>query len=387
MKRGNGEGTITQDKRDGRWHGQLTMPDGHRKNVYGKTRREVQTKLAQLRREIDAGLHTHTAIAGRNTSFVTYCEQWFALHRHGIAESTQQRYKNILTIHIPRYFSDMKLGDITPAHVNAACREILNADYAIGTVKIFRNVLHLVFGAAEREELILRNPVAKTQLPKKQTDSAEIVRVFSRDEMYQLIDIAQGTLLETIIPFGFFTGMRRNEILGARWRDINWQKCQIHVQHQIQMRNGIPCYVKLKTKTSNRIIPLPPSAIDILRTQQHHIEQVRAIAGEAWDATYDCIFPDAFGYPIKEFQFHYGFKILVQKIGLPFHTIHCMRHTYATLLLEMGVSPKTTAALLGHTDPTITLQTYAHLLPDSVQNAAETLQNMFLIDGQISEEK
>ncbi len=385
-KRGNGEGTITQDKRDGRWHGQLTLPNGRRKNVYGKTRKDVHAKLAQLRREIDAGLHTNTAIAGRNTPFVTYCNEWFELHRHGIAENTQLLYGAMIRNHITTYFTDITVGAMTPVMINNACRDMFRAGYTHSTVKTFRNVIHMALGAAEREELILRNPATKTQLPKQSKDAGDSIHIFTHAELYQMIEAARGTLIEYLVPFGFFTGMRRGEIMGACWGDIDWGRQQIHVHRQIQIINRRPQYTRLKTTMSNRLIPLLPQVIEALRAQHHIVEQMRAVAGDTWDSTYDCIFPDAFGRPLTGARIQYAFKKLVRSCGLSAHTLHDMRHTFATMLLETKVSATVVAALLGHTDPSVTLGTYAHLLPDSMQKAAEMLQQVFLIEGRIVDE-
>jgi integrase len=183
--------------------------------------------------------------------------------------------------------------------------------------------------------------------------------------------------LEALLALALATGMRKGEILGLRWRDIDLQKGVLQVRNTLVYLEhhgfieGVP-----KTEKSKRTIILPLFVVDALK--RHHTLQleVRLQAGIAWVEN-DLVFPNKRGGFIVPNTLVNHFKRFLQEIGLPTMRFHDLRHSAATLLLSMGVNAKVVQEILGHSQISTTLGTYSHVLPSMQQEAMEKMDNLF----------
>jgi len=150
-----------------------------------------------------------------------------------------------------------------------------------------------------------------------------------------------------------YTGMRQGEILGLHRRDINIEKGVVNVRHQISAIRGQGLVIaEPKSEKARRPITLPPTALAILKS---HLELIDEGPG--------LIFTTSTGRPISPRNILRHFKLVIERTGLPEIRFHDLRHTHATLLLVAGVHPKVVQERLGHSQISLTLDTYSHVIP------------------------
>lgn len=189
------------------------------------------------------------------------------------------------------------------------------------------------------------------------------------------------------------TGMRRGEVLGLKWEDVDFERSRLMVRNNLVEvhRDGIPgkkqagkatvssICIELqtpKTAASRRTVTLSPGTLSKLREHQARQTAERQAAAEAWqDQGY--VFASEIGGPTNPNYFYDQFKKLSREAGLPNIRLHDLRHTAASLMVRRGVSPKVVSDRLGHTDVAFTLRVYTHLYDEQREEAAFDLADLF----------
>lgn len=173
------------------------------------------------------------------------------------------------------------------------------------------------------------------------------------------------------------TGMRKGELLGLRWRDVDLNGSSLRVQGSLQqVPGGSLEIVEPKTAASRRQIMLTRTGVDALRRHRVGQAQERLQSGDTWH-DHDMVFASTTGGPINPSNLSYrSFAPLLEKAGVPRVRFHDLRHTCATLLLGEGVHPKVVSEMLGHTDVAVTLDLYSHVTPTLQQQAADALDGL-----------
>ncbi len=355
-RRGHGEGTIKQ-RSDGRWEGQVSLPDGRRKSVYGKTRREAQDKLRAALRDLDAGLDLS---AGRQT-FDHFLHQWLSASvRPAVATKTYEGYESIVRVRIVPRLGRTPLRKLTPLDLQALYASLQDAGLSNRSILHTHRVLHRAFAQAVRWGLLVRNPCDGATPPRPKR--AEM-RVLSQEQVTVLLDTTRDQPAYALYVAAVTTGMRQGELLGLRWDDVDLDAAKVTVRRALQRQRGNGLvFVEPKTGRSRRTVMLSQRAVTALK--QHRVRQLeeRLQAGPEWRDR-DLVFANPFGGPLDPSWQTAVFKEALHGAGLPPVRFHDLRHTAATLLLRQGVHPKVVSEMLGHATITITLDTYSHLVP------------------------
>ena len=169
------------------------------------------------------------------------------------------------------------------------------------------------------------------------------------------------------------TGMRRGELLGLKWEDVNLDQGTLAVRRTLSRGKGGSWELgQPKTAAGRRSIALPESCVATLRKQRSHQNTERLRLGELWEDQ-DFVFANRTGGPLHVNSMNLQFKKLIKASGLPKIRFHDLRHTSATLLLGQGVHPKIVQERLGHADISMTLNRYSHVTPDMQRLAADTI--------------
>jgi len=190
--------------------------------------------------------------------------------------------------------------------------------------------------------------------------------IITREQAQDILNAAKGSRAYIPLVIAFATGMRRGEVLGLRWQDLDLDRGLVHVRGQWQ-RDG---YQALKTSSNERTVPLPPSVVEILR---HHRASQKVVSLSGWVCTGR--FADQ---PFSAQWLDHYFAKIRDQLGLDKRlTVHSIRRSYATWLAESGVDPKTIASLLGHSTIRTTLEIYQQVTGNMTQRAAESLSSMF----------
>jgi integrase len=176
----------------------------------------------------------------------------------------------------------------------------------------------------------------------------------------------------------FMSGLRRGELLALRWRNIDLKAGTLHVrQTLVRARNHDEGRTQIvfsepKTPQSRRTIPIPDECLTALKQHKARQAEEKLMLGDGYE-DYGLVFCLPNGKPIDPRNFNRRFSQVLQQAGLPHIRLHDSRHTFATLLLEHGVSPKVVQTMLGHSSAKITLDIYSHISLELEKQAADKL--------------
>src|SRR5712691_10092345 len=194
----------------------------------------------------------------------------------------------------------------------------------------------------------------------------------------QLLPALKGHRLYAAFLTLFMMGLRRGELLGLRWQDIDWKVGVLHIrQTLVRVKNHETGHTQLvfqepKTEHSRRTIPIPEVCLVALRHHRAQQAEEKLALGQAYQ-DHGLVFCQADGEPMDPHTINFYFSQALARAGLPAIRVHDARHTFATWLLEQGVSPKVVQTMLGHSDIGTTLNIYSHVSLDLEKQAAATL--------------
>jgi len=174
-------------------------------------------------------------------------------------------------------------------------------------------------------------------------------------------------------------GLRQGEALGLRWRDVDLDMGYIRITRQLQRIDHKYELAELKTKRSQRSLAVPAAIVGSLRLHKERQDRERIAADRRWHDT-ELVFARPDGYPLSGGVVTHTFQKLLEKAGLPKMRFHDLRHSCATLLLAQGVSPRVVMDVLGHSQISLTMNTYAYVLPEMRQHAADRMNDLLRDD-------
>jgi integrase len=370
-KRGNGEGGITRHKKCGLYMARYTVQTAagpKRKSLYGKTRSEVATKLSKALADRESGL---TYDAGRQT-VGEYLARWLSNSvRDTVRQRTYERYESIVRVHLAPAIGKVKLKTLTPDHVRGLYREKLDGGLAPRTVLHIHRTLSKALKQATDDGLIPRNAAAPVKPPRPRKEE---IRPLNREQVRALFEAAREDRLEALYVLAVTAGLRRGELQGLKWEDLDLEAGTLQVRRTLSEPKGGYIFEAPKSG-KGRSIRLTQRATAALREHRKRQLEERMRLGTLWQ-DYDLVFSSGTGTPVSGGNLNRAFKALLKRAGLPqTFRFHDMRHTCATLLLRQGVNPKFVQELLGHRDVSLTLNTYSHVLPDMGDVAAGAMDD------------
>jgi integrase len=201
------------------------------------------------------------------------------------------------------------------------------------------------------------------------------MKMWDVDTIHRFLDLASANPYGDIYHLAVLTGMRRSELLGLQWKDLDMENAVIHIQRSLQRINGRGLVVRqTKTQKSRRAIALGSSTVDLFKTVKKKQLERRLSAGPVWNDQ-DFVFTQADGKPLHPDKVSNEFHKIVEANDLPHMTLQGFRHAHATLMLSAGVHPKVVSERLGHSNVSITLDIYSHLLPGLQDAAAQAVDD------------
>jgi integrase len=352
-----GAGSIYQ-RTDGRYVGSLMMENGKRKSFYGKDEREVQGKLDQARYEKKQGIIT----SGPQQTMKRYLDYWLdEVHREHIRESTYRMYRSHMKNHLFPCLGHIKLHKLTVQHVQSFYNQRRrDENLAPGTIRYIHAILHHALDHAVKVGLIPRNVCDLVSLPPKEEQE---IHPLNFEQAQKLLEAARGHKLECLLIVALTTGMRKGEMLGLKWKDIDLEdKRVLSVQRTVIRMKGEFREGKPKTLKSKRNIVLPHFVIEALKKHMMQQMDAKLQSGSAWKEN-DLVFCSPDGGHMFSSTINKSFHKLLEAAGLPRMRFHDLRHSAATILLSMGVQTKVIQDLLGHSSYSVTMDIYSHVLP------------------------
>ena len=190
------------------------------------------------------------------------------------------------------------------------------------------------------------------------------MKTLTSDQLSAFFQEAKDSGVYELYYLDLATGLRRGELLGLKWRDVDLDRGVLKIQRAISRQNGKVVEAPLKTKNAYRTLPLSADAIDVL------MQQRRKTGNSEW------VFPSPTGGPMSPDSVLHMLQRVLKRAGLPRIRFHDLRHTFATMALQNGVDIKTVSSMLGHYSAGFTLDTYAHVTTDAQLKAAQTMGNI-----------
>lgn len=372
-KRANGEGSIRKRK-DGRWEGRYTA--GHDpatgktiyKNVLGKTQAEVKEKL---KRAIEDSAKLDMSKVGQYT-VGQWMDVWFENYaKIKVRPSSHQTYRGYIENHIKPNIGSIPLNKLTSLELQKFYKKLLGngrverieskkqpKGLSAKTVRNINQIISSALNLAIEQKLLLTNPADACALPNLEHREMKTLPV---EQLTSFLREAKESGVFEMYYIELATGLRRGELLGLKWSDIDLEHGNLRVQRQIVRIDGEIVEGPLKTKNAYRTLPLSADATDVLKTQKK----------KCGNSQY--VFPSPTGGPISPDSVLHMLHRVLKRVGLPKVRFHDLRHTFATLALQNGVDIKTVSGMLGHFSAGFTLDTYAHVTTSAQKEAANTM--------------
>jgi integrase len=369
-RRGKGEGSIYK-RQDGRWAADITIEGRRRKTLYGRTREEVHEKLLTAQHEKRQGLLR----TGPKQTVKAYLNFWLEeMHRPKIKVSTYALYRQNLDNHLIPALGHIQLHRLTTDQVQSLCADKLKNGFRSGTVRLMYRILHVALKDAVRKKRLALNVCDAVDLPRLIQHE---IQPLTMEQAQKLLDAARQSRLECLLTVAIVTGMRLGELLALRWSEINLTRGILQVRHTVNLIKGFGITEsEPKTESSKRSIILPPFVIDALVQHRASQNEARIKAGAKWQEL-GLVFPNTQGGYFRRPKLHTMYKKLLKEAGLPDIRFHDLRHSAATIFLSMGIHPKIVQEVLGHSDITLTLSVYSHVLPSMQQEAMNRMDALF----------
>ncbi|MGW4030937.1 site-specific integrase [Streptomyces sp. NPDC004838] len=397
-KRGNGEGSIYPYKNGYAAYVWVTKPDGTRarKYVYGKTRDEVHSKWIKLHAESKKG-----PVATSTPTLATYLAYWLRdVVEPNLRPLTAATYETAVRLYIVPFLGSRRLDRLTVQDMRSWLNKLAEACQccaqgkderrpeekrrccAIGkccrgtlakrSVNDARTVLRSALTNAVVEERISRNVA---QLVKVQRARRRKPDPWSVEEACAFLANAQTWRDSLYAAYSLILvlGLRKGEVLGLTWSDVDLEAGELRIRHQLQrVRRRLIHTDTAKTEASEAVLPLPGICLAALRLRRQAQEAARLKAGELW-AESDLVFTTRYGTPVEPRNFNREFNRRCGRAEVRIIRVHDTRHTCASLLAALDVHPRIAMQILRHSEIAVTMEVYTHVPSAATRKALRKL--------------
>ena len=371
-RRKSGEGTV-RERKDGRWEGRIVVSYDEKglpktKNVTAKTKTECLEKLEKLKAEVGATVKKCTP----DMTFGEWMDFWYQTYcKNTLKEYTQETYEQRIYKQIIPKIGHHPLNKVTTgtlekfyAHLKAdgrlTRRERFGPGLANSVIRSIHAHCRAALDKAVAEKLIRQNPAIGCKLPPKK--SAE-VKILTPEAMQKLLYQAQIEGFYEMFMLDLATGLRRGEVLGLQWKDIDFERGTLSVTKQVRYVKGELKIAPPKTKASNRSIILPPPILEMLAEYKKTVDSI-------W------LFPSPVkkeDVPREPSSCRKALARILKRAGCEHVPFHAMRHTFASNAFHYGMDVKTLASTIGHESVETTLNVYAHSSEQMKRDAAKKI--------------
>jgi integrase len=336
-----------------------------------KTMKEAKQRQHEIESQKDGGIY----VAPGKITFAEYLERWLKDYVWpNLSPRTAEGYENMISVHIAPAIGKILLTEIKPSVIQKYYSDKLATGRADGngglnpcTIKHHHTALHGAFQLAVKQGLIIRNPCDAVTPPHFQKTEMNIL---DESGIYTVLEAAKETEYYALFYLALYTGMRRSELLGLKWSDIDLIGCELSVNRSLHhLRSGETVFRQPKTARSRRRIALSPSTALVLKQHKENQIAERLLTGKPLSDD-EMVFCHPDGMPLLPESVTHAWIKLTRRLGMNIR-LHDARHTHASLMLKEGVHPAIVQQRLGHASITTTIDTYSHILPGLQAAAAK----------------
>lgn len=362
-------------------HANLKSP----RDIYDVTVKGLEAKIKAIINELDHG------ISNNKECFETFlCDWLFDVHFVDIKPSTKERYEGVYRNYIKdSMLSSIKIKDLTSKDIQNYYNDLIKKGKTVNSIKNLNKIIAPCIRYAYNNDKIIKDFSKSVVLPKedeeKKLSKINEVQPFSLEEQKKFIDVIEGHDLEVLLITALNTGLRQGELLALTWDDINFDNNTIRVNKTVKYisdvskegrgNSGITVQTP-KSEASNRTISIP----DLLtkRLKKYNLQQ-KELQLKMANLYIDnrLVFCNIYGGFLDSSNVRKRFKKILVNNGFKDRKFHDLRHTYATRLFELKEEPKTVQSLLGHSNISITLDIYTHVLDSMKEKVATKLNDLY----------
>ncbi|GGF11310.1 site-specific integrase [Subtercola lobariae] len=369
--------TLVRDSKHGSWGFAVSAGTsaGSGKRVQVRkmgfaTKREAQQERAKVIDQIATGRYK----GDQKITMAAYLPDWLDRRvRDGMRPSTELMYRRYVLQDILPALGAVKLAELRKFHVDKFVQQLRADGRGATTMRRIHAVLSSALSSAERLDLVDFNAASKIELP---STSKSKTRIWEPDQVRAFLDAIADSRLAPVFELAIFTGLRRGELAGLRWADVDFTKRELVVRQQRVQVGHTVLDGAIKTDSGqDRKVSLGSEAIGALVAWQIRQEGERA----EWAAAYQGaghVFSYEDGRPLRPAHISRTFDTLVERSGLPHMRLHDLRHEHASLLLSGGVDIAVVSKRLGHSTIAVTSDLYSHLLADANRAAADAMESV-----------
>ena len=266
----------------------------------------------------------------------------------------------------------IELRTLMPQHIQSMIGSKVTAGLSPRTIRGIRAVLRSALSDAVKWRTLTFNAAKAVSLPRTQRVET---RVFTPEQARAFVAAAEADRLGPLFLVALAVGLRLGEALGLRWKDVNLERRELHVRQALQRVGKELRFVEPKSEQSRRTISIPDFAAAVLKRHRTTQLEERLKAGSRWTDS-GLVFSSTIGTPLDERNVRRAFNTILKGADLPRIRNHDLRHTCASLLLVQGVHPRVVMETLGHSQISLTLDTYSHVLPALQHEAARQMDSL-----------
>lgn len=335
------------------------------------TKKEAERAMHEFIMEIEKGYY----VTDNKITITEWVKTWLEVYIiPNVSPTTLSRYQGMIRRYVDPVIGHMQVQQLNTLAVQSWVNglKISPASGKEMSAATIKHAYHVLKGAMDKAVLagiIFRSPCTGIMLPKGQKKPAV---VFNEQQIRQLLRAAKGTDMELVIDMELCLGLRRGELLGLQWGDIDWENNQIHIIRNRVIVDGKAIVKEPKTQSSIRVLDVPEMLMKKLRIYKGRCIENRMRLGWNYTVT-DYIIVHQDGKPIYPEYLSQMLTKLLAAAGLPKCRFHDLRHLCASIMVRQNVNVKVAQEILGHKDITTTMNIYSHVLPSSAKEAAEKI--------------
>lgn len=307
--------------------------------------------------------------------------RWLPGREASLRTSTFDSYRRNIELHVIPALGHVRLQLLTPDHLDRFYADRLSSGLATKSVRNLHTMLRKALKDAGRKNLVVRNVADAADPPSHQPAGEGEMKTWTGEQLRTFLAETSDHRWGPAFLLAATTGMRRGEVLGLRWADLNLEDRRLTVNQTIlnvgyEITLGSP-----KTARSRRTIALDPETTRVLAEQKRRQAVERGVLGRAY-LDRDLVFAHEDGRPAHPDVFSQTFRRAVRRLGLPIIRLHDLRHTHATMGLAAGIPVKIISTRLGHATTAFTQDVYMHSVPALEESAAEQIADLIFNDAQ-----
>lgn len=364
-----------------------TGKEQHRWHAAGPRRSDAERLVNDLVKRRHRGEDT---TSDRATLGAYLKDRWLPLQESRLRPTTFTSYSSMIELHVVPYIGRLRLDKVQVDDLESLYVELLRTGRRRGkaagglspsSVRYIHRIIRKALGDAHRKGILARNVAALADPPKAAMGAPSRIHVWDAADLRRFLAATTDHRHHTLWLVAAKTGMRRGELMGLRWHDVDIDRSTISIRRALVVVGWDLQLSDAKTASGRRTIDLDPNTVLALRNLKADLEKSAVNEPQAFDRQ-RLVFGRPDGAPIHPEYITRTFNRLVAKHQLPRIRFHDIRHTHATLLLKAGVPAKVVAERLGHATPGFTLNVYQHVLPGMQAQAADVFDR--LLDEDIS---